>query len=176
MPVRTFLLPPGAPSPAALALLRAADGKGAVPASAGQSVVLDGVELRVLQAADEAGAKRGEASTVVLVSYGGHSFLITGDLGAAEEKMAAGRLPGPGSVLKVSHHGARTATTPELLAALRPQYAVISVGYNNRFGHPHPDALARLAAAGATVLRTDRDGAVVFRSDGERLTVETYRH
>jgi competence protein ComEC len=57
---------------------------------------------------------------------------------------------------------------------LRPQYAVISVGYNNRFGHPHPDALARLAAAGATVLRTDRDGAVVFRSDGERLAAETW--
>ncbi len=174
LPVRTLLLPPGAPSPATRALLRATDGKGAVPAAAGQSVVLDGVEFRVVQAADEVASKRGEVSTVVLVSYGGHSFLITGDLGPAEEKMAAGRLPGPGSVLKVSHHGARSATTPEMLAAFRPQYAVISAGYGNKFGHPHPDVLARLAAAGAVVLRTDRAGAVVFRSDGERLTAETW--
>jgi competence protein ComEC len=175
LPVRTLLLPPGAPSPPVRALLRAADGRGAVLAAAGQSVALDGLEFRVLQAADETGPKRGEGSTVVLVSYGAHSFLITGDLGAAEEKMAAGRLPGPGSVLKVSHHGAKSATTPELLAAFRPQYAVISAGHDNRFGHPHPDVLARLAAAGVTVLRTDRDGAVVFRSDGEKLTVESYK-
>ncbi len=173
LPVSAVLLPREAPTPATEAVVKAVGGQGAAQAVAGQSVVLDGVTLRVLQTAGEGGRKRGAESTVVSVGYGGHGFLVTGDLGGEEERLAAARVA-PGSVLKVSHHGARTATTTELLAAFRPAYAVISAGHANRFGHPHPEVLARLAAQGVRVFRTDRDGAVVFRSDGETLAVETY--
>ncbi|MGH7272677.1 MAG: MBL fold metallo-hydrolase, partial [Polyangiaceae bacterium] len=60
---------------------------------------------------------------------------------------------------------------PEFLAAVAPREAVISVGRRNRFGHPHPRALAALAAAGARVWRTDRDGAVTVTTDGRALDV-----
>ncbi len=175
VPARTVLLPQGEPAAPLQAMLRAAGGRGVVPAYAGQSILLDGVAFHVVQAPGEGRAGRGEESTVVLVEYGRHRFLVTGDLGGREERMLAGRVPGGGGVLKVSHHGSKTATTPELLAAFRPDYAVISAGRANRFGHPHPEALERLAARGVRVYRTDRDGAVVFRSDGEALTVETFR-
>ncbi|MDR7867283.1 MAG: DNA internalization-related competence protein ComEC/Rec2 [Sporomusaceae bacterium] len=175
VPVRTVLLPQGEPAAPVRAALRAAGGRGLVPAYAGQSIVLDGVVFRVVQAAGEDRAGRGEESTVVLVEYGRHRFLVTGDLGSREEQALAGRVTGGGGVLKVSHHGAKTATTPELMAAFRPDYAVISAGRANRFGHPHPAVLERLAAQGVRVYRTDRDGAVVFRSDGEALTVETHK-
>ncbi len=175
MPVRTVLLPQGEPTAPLRAVLRATGGRGIVPAYAGQSMMLDGVTFRVVQAPGEDKAGRGEESTVVLVEYGRHRFLVTGDLGSREERMLAARVTGGGGVLKVSHHGAGTATTPELLAAFRPEYAVISAGHANRFGHPHPAVLERLAAQGVRVYRTDRDGAVVFRSDGEALSVATHR-
>lgn len=172
LPVDAVLLPREAPTPAVARVMRAAGGPGAT-ATAGQELTVDGVTVRVVQTAGEDSRKHGEESTVVVVGYGGHRFLVTGDLGGEEERLAAARVA-PGSVLKVSHHGARTATTPELLAAFRPRYAVVSAGHANRYGHPHPETLERLAAFGVTVFRTDRDGAVVFRSDGETLTVETY--
>ena len=59
--------------------------------------------------------------------------------------------------------------------AVRPLFTVISAGQDNRFGHPHPETLERLAAQGSHVLRTDRDGLVTVRTDGRRLTVETRR-
>jgi competence protein ComEC len=173
MPVKTLLLPAEGFTAAVQVLLRT--GGEAILAAAGQRITLDGVSFQVVySAADARPGRRGEASTVVRVDYGNHGFLITGDLGNEEERALAGRLTA-GSVLKVSHHGARTATTPELLAAYRPAYAVISAGYGNRFGHPHAETLARLQAAGTAIYRTDRGGAVVFRSDGETLTALPFR-
>ena len=73
-------------------------------------------------------------------------------------------------VLKVSHHGSRTASTAEFLRAVSPAYAVISVGENG-YGHPSDEVLARLAAVGAKVFRTDKAGTVVMISDGETVSV-----
>jgi beta-lactamase superfamily II metal-dependent hydrolase len=74
-------------------------------------------------------------------------------------------------VLKVPHHGSRTSSTSALLAAVRPSIAVVSVGRRNPYGHPDPGVLARLAAAGADVYRTDQDGAVLLETDGRTLAV-----
>jgi competence protein ComEC len=69
---------------------------------------------------------------------------------------------GPDTLLKVGHHGSRTSTTPDFLAMVAPQAAVISVGAGNTFGHPRPEIIARLAAAHARLYRTDRFGLTTF--------------
>ena len=80
------------------------------------------------------------------------------------------------TVLKVGHHGSRKSTQLVFLERVGPQYAVISVGADNRFGHPTPETLHRLQEWPVCLYRTDRDGAVVFRSDGETLTIERTVH
>jgi competence protein ComEC len=70
-------------------------------------------------------------------------------------------------LLKVAHHGSATSTTPELLAAVHPRFAVISAGYRNPFGHPRQVVLDRLQAAEVRTYRTDLQGAVTFLLDGK---------
>ena len=72
-------------------------------------------------------------------------------------------------VLKVGHHGSKTSSSEEFLQAVSPSVAVISAGYENSFGHPHPDVLARLGERHSAILRTDLDGLVTVRTDGEHL-------
>ncbi len=109
-------------------------------------------------------------SLVLRITYGQRSFLLTGDLERAEEHrlLDSGRFL-PADVLKVGHHGSRTSTTQEFLDAISPSLAVVSVGYENSFGHPHPDVLARLEARHSTVLRTDLSGLATVRTDGKHL-------
>ena len=76
-------------------------------------------------------------------------------------------------VLKVGHHGSSTATSPNFLNAVSPNYAVISVGAGNDYGHPHPVTLQKLAAAGVKVYRTDLNGTITVTSDGSNLTFRT---
>ncbi|HKF20876.1 MAG TPA: MBL fold metallo-hydrolase, partial [Candidatus Angelobacter sp.] len=72
-------------------------------------------------------------------------------------------------LLKIAHHGSATSTTPELLAAVEPKFAVISVGYRNTFGHPRPVVLERLQNAHVKTYRTDMMGAVTFLLDGKHV-------
>jgi competence protein ComEC len=74
-------------------------------------------------------------------------------------------------VLKPGHHGSKTSTAPEYVAAVKPEYAVISVGKDNKYGHPNQETLDTLTQAGVKILRTDRDGKIVFQSDGKSLKV-----
>jgi competence protein ComEC len=109
-------------------------------------------------------------SMVLRVAYGKSSALLEGDAEKqVERRVAALHHPGA-NLLKVGHHGSANATTPELVASAKPQFAVISVGSGNSFGLPRPETLARLAAAGARVYRTDLDGAVTFYLDGHSVT------
>ncbi|BCV24547.1 DNA internalization-related competence protein ComEC/Rec2 [Gelria sp. Kuro-4] len=114
-------------------------------------------------------------SLVLYLRYGNTGFLFMGDAGAAaEEALMEEGLPAPVDVLKVAHHGADTGTGEAFLHKVHPELAVISVGKNN-FGHPSPATLARLTAAGTTVLRTDQVGQVRVLADGKRLRVFTRR-
>ena len=78
------------------------------------------------------------------------------------------------TVVKVPHHGSDTSSSEHFVQATRPMYAVYCVGADNTFGHPHPAVVERYEHQGVKTLRTDRDGAVVFHTDGEHLTVCTY--
>ncbi len=142
----------------------------------GDSLGVDGVVVRILgpdsiwtAALDDAN----DASVVVLVEYGDVRFLLTGDAERAEEawllQSAAQSLAA--DVLKVAHHGSRTSTSPAFLAAVRPRIALISVGAGNSYGHPGARVLDDLAAQGTVVLRTDRSGSVIVRTDGRRISL-----
>jgi competence protein ComEC len=101
---------------------------------------------------------------VLRVAFAGRALLFPGDLEADGEGELVGRRAlgqtVAADILKVPHHGSRTSSSDELLDAVAPKLAVISLGWHNQFHFPAPEVLARYAAEGARVLRTDRDGAV----------------
>jgi competence protein ComEC len=109
-------------------------------------------------------------SMVLRVSYGDSSVLLEGDAEKEEERHVAALHHPTANLIKIGHHGSANATTPELLAATKSQFAIISVGSGNSFGLPRPEILGRLAKAGARVYRTDLDGAVTFHLDGHSVT------
>lgn len=131
---------------------------------------MDGVVLRVWHPDDAwmaSGAETNESSVVLTVEYGGFRALLTGDAGLPMEALRAGAV-GDVSLLKVGHHGSRSATGAAWLAAVRPEVCVVSVG-ENRYGHPHPAVMARLRDARCATWRTDRAGTVVVETDGHSV-------
>lgn len=145
---------------------------------AGDTERIDGVAFTVWHppAPDwERQRVRNDDSIVLEVRYGDVSFLLTGDIERQAERALAPRLQlAPLVVLKAPHHGSATSSSQALLDAVRPAVAVISAGRRNLFGHPHPAVLARYRGAGAAILRTDEDGAVVVESDGKGIYVQSY--
>jgi competence protein ComEC len=101
-------------------------------------------------------------SVAILLTYGTARVLLAGDAEEKEEEyMANGPYAGPLTILKVSHHGSNTSTTPLFLSRFLPKVAVIQCGEDNPYGHPTPDTLARLGSAGVKVFRNDEDGDVI---------------
>jgi len=131
-----------------------------------------GASVRVLappsdwQPANRAG---NNDSLALKLTFGATSALLPGDAEKKVERRIAEEGPAA-DLLKVSHHGSATSTTPELLAATHPRFAVISAGFHNNFGHPRPEVVRRLAAAQVTTFRTDTHGAVTFYLDGRSVT------
>ena len=118
------------------------------------------------------------ASIVLRVVYGDVSFLLTGDIfNEAEREMLSRRVDVRSTVLKVPHHGSRTSSSPEFIEQVGPSVAVISVGADNQFGHPHAETLEVLGrfAPEARVVMTRDHGAIRFVTDGTTLSVETER-
>ncbi len=121
------------------------------------------------------GPRPNDQALVLRVDYGAASFLLASDIsGAVERALVTARAPLEATVLKVAHHGARDSSTSPFLAAVRPSVAALSVGARNPYRHPDAGALARLGAAGARVFRTDRDGALLFETDGRTLAVTAW--
>jgi len=112
-------------------------------------------------------------SIAARVVHGGNSFLFTGDMEkAAEEQLVVRGIDLYADVLKVAHHGSRTSSTRSLLENVGGDYAVISVGSPNQYGHPHPETLKRLSETGYEILRTDESGTIVFISNSDGLEVK----
>ncbi len=119
------------------------------------------------------GPDTNDTSIVLRIDYGRTSFLFTGDAeAAAEEVITNSGANLSATVLKVGHHGSETSTGYRFLREVMPQYAVISCGKNNKYGHPDEVVLSRLRDADVTVFRTDLQGDIFCTSDGQdvRLT------
>ena len=118
-----------------------------------------------------------ERSVVLNVIYGDSEFLFTGDAGLEQEErllLNYGDLLDT-DFLKVGHHGSRTSSGTAFLEEVTPEIAVVSLAEQNRFNHPHPEAIARLRDSGTELLFTSRDKAMVFVSDGESIWRETWK-
>ena len=121
------------------------------------------------------GLKPNDASLVLRLSYGGGHFLLVGDIEKhTEEELVAEHLPLESDFLKAAHHGSKTSSTDDFLAAVAPRFAAISVGEANPFGHPAQSVVERFEAHGVRLLRTDRDGAVTALTDGTNFSIHTY--
>lgn len=116
---------------------------------------------------------RNDDSVVLRVRYGLVDFWLTGDAGGEFERTIRAEGGPRLTILKVGHHGSRTATSARLVEALRPDVAIVSAGRGNLFGHPAREVVARLEAAGASIFRTDADGAIVVETDGRTARVLT---
>jgi competence protein ComEC len=115
---------------------------------------------------------RNDDSLVLEIRYGGVSIVLPGDIGRPIEEALATAIPrAPVRLLKVPHHGSASSSTMRFLTALRPQTAIISCGRGNRFGHPSPAVLARYREIGATIYRTDEQGAITIDTDGRTVSV-----
>ncbi|MEK7585094.1 MAG: ComEC/Rec2 family competence protein [Patescibacteria group bacterium] len=153
----------------------AAEGAVRVAARRGERVVLGrGAYLDILFPDGEvSGWETNTASIVARLVYGENEFLLTGDSPIKIERYLLG-LDGAkleADVLKAGHHGSRTSSAPEYVAAVHPDYAIISAGKNNRYGHPHQEVIDVFNKFGATILRTDELGTIIFESDGLNLTL-----
>jgi competence protein ComEC len=142
-----------------------------------------GAQVRVLHPPEKWMAARAQKkgwvnnnSLVLMISFGDHRLLFTGDI----EQQAEARLVKAGKalraqVIKVPHHGSKRSSTDAFIKRVSPHYAVISLGFGNPFHFPGKGVVERYAGLGCRVLRTDLDGAIQVQSDGKRLTVRTYQ-
>ena len=119
----------------------------------------------------EYGDNANDYSVGILLQHGENRFLFTGDAEeASEADMLENGIDLKADVFKAAHHGSRTANTEEFLQRVGPDYAVISCGEDNSYGHPHGEVMNRLRAMGTSVFRTDEQGTIVAYSDGTQIT------
>jgi competence protein ComEC len=118
-------------------------------------------------------AHRNDESLVMKISYGKTSALLEADAEKGTERMVASEMP-EADVLKVAHHGSLTSSERELLAAVHPRFAVISVGTRNVYHHPRQEVLKRLQEVNVITYRTDLDGATTFYLDGRSVTPQVF--
>jgi competence protein ComEC len=152
-----------------------AQGKSITVPKAGDSFKLGGADVEIIgpvKASDEPN----NMSIVLRITYGKTSFLFTGDAEREEETdiIEAGR-DLSADVLKVGHHGSNTSTGYRFLREIMPEYAIISCGKGNAYGHPGEETLSRLRDADVSVFRTDLNGTVTVKSDGKSVSIDSER-
>jgi competence protein ComEC len=117
-------------------------------------------------------------SIILSLSYDRIDFLFMGDAEREAEgaMLVASDIPVPDiDILKVGHHGSRTASSPDFLALTTPEVAVYMAGTGNSYGHPHQETLDSLAKIGAKIYGTDVNGTIVINTDGETFTTKTQK-
>ncbi|HRY30782.1 MAG TPA: ComEC/Rec2 family competence protein [Candidatus Paceibacterota bacterium] len=146
----------------------------------GDRIILDGesnIFLDVLWPEDaDSASDNNDASIVVRLVFGSESFILTGDASASVESELISRLIDPdflrANVLKVGHHGSKTSTSQSFLDLVNPEYAVISVGLDNKFGHPDVETVSLLIDKNIKIFQTIDSGSIIFETDGKSLWVK----
>ncbi len=113
-----------------------------------------------------------EGSIVAKLTYGKTSLMLTGDATAKTERIILENFSKnslDSTILKVGHHGSRTSSSSDFIEAVSPEYALISDGKDNKYGHPHQDVLDTLSSFGAKIFRTDLLGNIIMKSDGQKI-------
>ena len=121
-------------------------------------------------------SERNDYSTTLVVENNDFSALLTGDISSVQEKELLQTIAvyAPFDVLKAAHHGSGYSSSEEFLEYVSPDFAVISCGVDNSYGHPHEETLQRLEAVGTSVYRTDRCGAVIIEIDKDDVRIRGY--
>lgn len=162
-------------SPLELDIIKKALGQGTAIYSAGAGTGWTSGEgnFNILSPSGTTG-NRNERSIVLLANIGGKKWLFTGDLGNDGEQILLSNFGDLDiDVLKVGHHGSKFSSSKEFIESIKPEYAVISVGAKNRYGHPSGEILSRLDLQEVRIFRTDLSGAVIFRFKGDSGTFFT---
>jgi competence protein ComEC len=141
-------------------------------ATAGMTIVEDsGFSVDILGPEEVDEDDMNNSSIIIKITYGSKSFLFIGD--AETEELNTITSDMSADVLKVGHHGSRTSTTEEFLQEVNPEYAVISCGKDNDYGHPHSEVIALLNQFDITYYRTDTQGTIIISSDGSSIDIQT---
>ncbi len=137
----------------------------------GQQYSLGNAMFTILSPSKDKYEELNDYSIAIRLDYGDQSFLFLGDCERVnEEEMLQSGLPLASNVVKLGHHGSISSTSEEFIAAVNPEYAVISVGKDNDYNHPHKEVIKRLNQYGIEILRTDESGTIVFFTNGESLS------
>jgi beta-lactamase superfamily II metal-dependent hydrolase len=140
----------------------------------GDTINVDGLAFAVLNPPGPSFKETNDNSIVLKLKYGDNRFLFEGDAQQeAESSMLAAGLNMAADILKVGHHGSRSASSMPFLKAVSPQIAVYMAGINNSYGHPHAETLAALNQVGAKIYGTDIHGTIVVTTDGQKYTLTT---
>jgi competence protein ComEC len=132
----------------------------------------DGLSLIVLHPRDPSSSSLNNASIVLKITFGRISFLLAGDAEeAAEKALLASGYSLRSTVLKVGHHGSATGSSADFIRAVSPAAAVITVGENNRYGHPDPQVLDRLKEYSIEIFRTDHHSTIIIITEGKTIEV-----
>ncbi len=102
------------------------------------------------------------------------SILLTGDIGRTREQCLLKEGLGPVDVLVVPHHGSKTSSSSEFIGQIRPEIAIVPVGWRNSLKLPNPQVLEKYRNARSNLLRTDLDGTVCVEINGDEISVDTY--
>jgi len=142
---------------------------------AGDVISFGPVEVSVLWPPGGGEQSTNNDSIVLRLKFGEHSILLTGDIEkVAERALVESDQDLNASVVKVAHHGSKTSSTDDFVRATKPTLAIISVGRNSMFGHPHPEVVQRWQANGATVLTTGECGTITITIDGHQLSLKKF--
>jgi len=142
----------------------------------GRIISLGSAKCRFIAPVSEDYSNMNNYSVGIIMNHGNNSFIFTGDAETlAEKEMIDSNELQDIDVYKVGHHGSDTSSSPEFLEVIKPDYAVISCGEGNSYGHPCDITLEKLTEYTDKIYRTDLSGTIVFRSDGNNYDIQTER-
>lgn len=134
----------------------------------GDEFKIDNLSFYVLHVGDDQ-SNLNDTSIVLRMEYGKTSYLFMGDASSSVEKLILNKNI-VSTVLKVGHHGSQYSSSAAFINKVHPQYAIIQVGVNNVYDHPRDVVIKKLEKVGAKIYRTDRDGTIILKSDGDNIS------